>query len=1051
MLKLGNMNRKNHNLYKSIKYFFIFVLLLNFSTSIPTQETDKSRSVVEETQDIEKKAKTPEKEDTVEKEASQENKEDGEIKKETPENIKTDNSNKTKSLDEAKEKVTEEKEEKLDSQNNHRIKIKPYSLDVQEGGKGAVYTISLSSEPQEEVVIELKHNEQVILNTTTLKFTANDWQVPKMVVVTPIDDFLVEESPHKSIINHTVISSDSNYNGIKLNDVHVSIQDNDEAKLLVSSDTIETEEGSKIGIYTIQLNSQPYSDITIDLTHDEQLKLDKKSITFTPKNWKSAMAVVVTPVDDPIVEENPHKSKITHTINTTDKYYKELQIQGVEVSIVDNDSYGITVSPLELELSEGEKKSYTVKLTSQPKSDVTFTINHDAQVKPDKETIVFSKENWNTVQKVEFEAVDDSIVEENPHSCKINHNVTSSDNNYSGLTIQPIKVTIKDNDSPGIEITPRTFELKEGEESKKYSIQLKSQPTSDVILQILVDKQIHVDKESISFTSSNWNLPQSISIKAVDDSEIETNPHNSEIQFKITSSDEQYTKLKIDDTMATIQDNDAPGIITTPKSFALTEGQNGIYTIELKSQPKSDIKILLSQKVLPTIKEQLEIKPHEIIFTKENWQTPQTVEIIATDDSLVEEKSIETLLTHTIQTEDENYKGIELEDTKVVVQDNDSPGVTVSLFSLKVTEGGEAVEYTIHLNSQPISPVNIELLKDGQLELDKEVLEFTPENWKEAQTIKVNAVDDPTIESDPHLGTITHKVKSEDKAYHDLVLNNTIVSISDNDSAGVSIEPKELEISEDGKVGEYDIKLTAQPTSKVQIEMSFDKQVKLEPNKVTFTKSNWDAPQKIKVTAIDDTITEGEHTSSIQHSVEGKGYENVEIEDVKIKIEDNESSEYVDNMDGTVKDVATNLVWMKCSQGQKWSGEETNTCEGNAVTFQVCDGGNCETQDASKSCSSLNQNGGFGGKTNWRLPTKEELGTLVLCSSGPEKKDLQSKCNKGSSSPTIDTNIFPNTMIGFYRTSSSESASNVSYVYFGLGYAGSSLKSDKLYVRCVSK
>ena len=858
---------------------------------------------------------------------------------------------------EVKEQTPEVDKAPIKQSETAAIKIQPYSLVVTEGGKGAVYTILLTSEPQEEVAIELSHDEQIILDKTTLKFTKENWKIPQMVVVTPHDDFVVEESPHKSIINHSVMSSDMRYNGMKVNDVRIEIHDNDKAGLLLSSNLLETAEGGKIGIYTMQLESQPSSDVTVTLTHDPQVQLDKTTLTFTAKNWKVAQAVIVTPIDDPIVEENPHKTKIVHSISSTDKHYNEMKINDVEVSIQDNDSYGITISPIELLLKEGEKKDYTVQLKSQPKSDVTFTIIHDSQTQIDKETLTFTDKNWNTAQTVSVTAVDDSMVEENPHITKVTHTVTSSDKNYSGLTIDTIKVSIEDNDSPGIEISPTTLELAEGDKPKKYSIKLKSQPTSDVVVQIANDAQVSVDKENLSFTSSNWNLPQTVTVTAVDDSEIEATPHFSVIKHNFTSSDTYYNELKTDNISISIADNDTPGIVINPKLFTLTEGQTVKYTIELKSQPTSDIKINL------THNEQIEANPKTITFTKENWKTPQEVIVTAVDDSEVEEKSIETVITHQLETEEPNYKELKLEDVKVTVNDNDSPGVTISLFSLKVAEGGETSEYTVQLNSKPTSDVNIEIVKDAQLSVDKESLLFTTENWKEPQTVIVTAVDDPAIESNPHLGTITHKVKSEDKNYNEFKLNNTVVSITDNDAAGVKIEPITLKVAEGGATGEYSVQLTAQPASNVEIKMVIDKQVKLDKDKLSFSKSNWNIPQKVQVKAVDDTITEGIHNSTIKHTASGQGYENVSIEDVSVEIEDNENSEYVDNMDGTVKDISTNLVWMKCSQGQKWSGAETNTCTGNAITYQVCEGGTCETEDAAKACSSLNEAGGFAGKT----------------------------------------------------------------------------------------
>lgn len=104
------------------------------------------------------------------------------------------------------------------------------------------------------------------------------------------------------------------------------------------------------------------------------------------------------------------------------------------------------------------------------------------------------------------------------------------------------------------------------------------------------------------------------------------------------------------------------------------------------------------------------------------------------------------------------------------------------------------------------------------------------------------------------------------------------------------------------------------------------------------------------------------------------------------------SQGFSDNFDGTVSQ--NNLMWMKCSQGQTWSGS-TNDCTGsgggttyNAVSLQFCSTltgsySDCTTSDSTAptatsgpafdSCDTLN----FANHTDWRLPTKVELELLV--------------------------------------------------------------------------
>ena len=133
------------------------------------------------------------------------------------------------------------------------------------------------------------------------------------------------------------------------------------------------------------------------------------------------------------------------------------------------------------------------------------------------------------------------------------------------------------------------------------------------------------------------------------------------------------------------------------------------------------------------------------------------------------------------------------------------------------------------------------------------------------------------------------------------------------------------------------------------------------------------------------------------------------------------SSDYVDHADGTVTHTPTGLIWQKCAVGQSWN-TPTSTCTGTALTT---------TWDAAlKLTSSL------AGRTDWRLPTEDELGSLV---------------DYGKSSPAINTSIF-----------STESASNfwsasalfgfpiyAWYVDFNYGFAYYDKSSSSFQVRLV--
>jgi hypothetical protein len=135
------------------------------------------------------------------------------------------------------------------------------------------------------------------------------------------------------------------------------------------------------------------------------------------------------------------------------------------------------------------------------------------------------------------------------------------------------------------------------------------------------------------------------------------------------------------------------------------------------------------------------------------------------------------------------------------------------------------------------------------------------------------------------------------------------------------------------------------------------------------------------------------------------------------------SSQFTDNRDGTATDSNTGLTWKKCLEGQN-----SNDCTGTQTYTW---------QEALQRALVLNSNGGFAGKSDWRLPNIKELRSII---------------EKQCSVPAINLTLFPGNSSPHIWTSSPIAGANGSrawYVDFYYGSTLSDLKSSKLYVRLV--
>jgi len=202
----------------------------------------------------------------------------------------------------------------------------------------------------------------------------------------------------------------------------------------------------------------------------------------------------------------------------------------------------------------GATDSYTIVLNTQPSADVTIAFNTGTQLQAIS-SVTFTSSNWNTPQTITVTANDDNVVE-GSHTGTITHSATSSDANYNGISIANVTANITDNDVAGVTISESggSTDVTEGGATDSYTIVLNTQPSADVTIAFNTGTQLQAIS-SVTFTSSNWNTPQTITVTANDDNVVEGS-HTGTITHSATSSDANYNGISIANVTANITDND---------------------------------------------------------------------------------------------------------------------------------------------------------------------------------------------------------------------------------------------------------------------------------------------------------------------------------------------------------------------------------------------------------------------------------------------------------------------------------------------------------------
>ena len=152
-----------------------------------------------------------------------------------------------------------------------------------------------------------------------------------------------------------------------------------------------------------------------------------------------------TVTDDSIDEEE--ETVTLRGVITADEYWPvgiPLPVATAAITITDDDTRGVTVSPATLAIGEGANAAYTIVLNSQPTDTVTIGVDSNDQA-PHLEAVpaslTFSGRTWNVPQTVVVYAQDDGAARTAVREQSIVHSATGGD--YGDFTVDDMRVVIE--------------------------------------------------------------------------------------------------------------------------------------------------------------------------------------------------------------------------------------------------------------------------------------------------------------------------------------------------------------------------------------------------------------------------------------------------------------------------------------------------------------------------------------------------------------------------------------------------------------------------------
>ena len=601
----------------------------------------------------------------------------------------------------------------------------------------------------------------------------------------------LDENPTYKIDGNPTYKLDGNNNSVTLN-----INDNDTAGITITPVSGSTIERGTDAVFEVVLNSQPTKDVTVDLESSDLTEntVDKASLTFSPDNWDTPQEFTVTGLDDP--QEDGHVAHtITTTVTSNDPEYNNFDVADVDITNVDDDGFEVLINANSTEVTEGgTTDTYDIFLSRTPTGDVDIEVTAAAGSEISSDGVNFAQSltvtrNDTTPQTITVQATDDSDVEGN-HSSEITHQITGIviDENYKAdLVIAPVNVQIIDNDKPTITIDSTENASEESAVPGEFNLLLSNpSPAGGLTVEYTVDANSTAKPNNIA--TSNIGEPDYIALPGsifIPEGETGATLHiiptsddffdepDETVNITLTDGDGYQLGNTIKDSIG-ITDDDVAGVRITESGSQtdLLEGQKtDTYSIRLTSQPANDVTINFN-----TDNTQIQdINP--VTFTSDNWNTPQIVTVNSVDDYRAIGDRISTI-SHTLNSEDNNYNGIVIDEVTANIKENDVPGIVIgNSKNLQVTEGEAGVSYKIALATEPLADVTISFTTTEDID-EIQSITFTPANWNIAQDVTIVGTLDTEVEP-TEIQSISHTVSSDDSGYNNLEASNVRVAVNE--------------------------------------------------------------------------------------------------------------------------------------------------------------------------------------------------------------------------------------------------------------------------------
>jgi hypothetical protein len=730
-----------------------------------------------------------------------------------------------------------------------------------ENGKTATFTVKLSSQPTADVTIPVASSKltEGTVAPVSLTFTTANWSTAQTVTVTGVND-TITDGPQGYQINMTPTSStDPNYSGKTVPAVAV-INDDNEPEVTIAATAPNASEPATNGAFTVTRTGSTAAALVVNYTvggtATPGARYAALSGSVTIPIGQASAVIQVTVIDDFIVELS---QTVIVTLTPAAPTYTVMSPSAATVNIADDDVAGFTVSAISGNTDEnGKTATFTVKLTSQPTADVTIPVASskitEGTVSP--ASLTFTAANWSTAQTVTVTGVNDAVTD-GPQLYQINLGLTlSADSNYNGKTPAPVAVTNDDNE-PEVTIVATAPNASEPATNGAFTVTRTGDTSGPLTVNYTIGGTATAGVRYVpltgSVTLSAGQASAVIPVTVINDQIVEP---TETVIVTLTPAAPTYTVMSPSVATVNIADDDSAGFLVSGISGHTSEnGDTATFTVSLISQPAANVTIPLAS----SNTNEGTVSPASLTFTPANWNTAQTVTVTGVNDTVTDGNVAYQINLGPTTSTDGNYGG-KTPPPVAAVNDDNEPEVTIVATTPNASEPATNGAFTVSRTGSTAGPLTVNYTVSGTATPG---VRYTPLTGsvtipigQASAVIPVTVIDDLIDEpTQTVIVTLTPALPT----YTVMSPSVGTVNIADNDISGFSVSPISGNTSENGTTATFTVSLTSQPTADVTIPLASSNinEGTVSAVSLTFTAANWNIPQTVTVTGVNDAITDG--------------------------------------------------------------------------------------------------------------------------------------------------------------------------------------------------